>query len=46
MKKLFSEFNIKNVKMKNCICIFLMVVGFSNDGFVIFENVECYKKLV
>lgn len=45
MKKLFKEFNIKNVKMKNRICIPPMVVGFSNDGSVTPENVERYKKL-
>ena len=45
MKKLFSEFNIKNVKMKNRICIPPMVVGFNPDGSVAPENVERYKKL-
>ena len=45
MQKLFREFNIKNVKMKNRICIPPMVVGFSNDGSVTPENVERYKKL-
>jgi 2,4-dienoyl-CoA reductase-like NADH-dependent reductase (Old Yellow Enzyme family) len=45
MKKLFSEFNIKDVKMKNRICIPPMVVGFSNDGSVTTENIERYKKL-
>lgn len=45
MKKLFREFNIKDVKMKNRICIPPMVVGFSNDGSVTPENVERYKKL-
>ena len=45
MKKLFSKFNIKNVKMKNRICIPPMVVGFSNDGSVTPENVQRYKKL-
>lgn len=45
MEKLFSEFNIKNVKMKNRICIPPMVIGFSNDGSVTPENVERYKKL-
>ena len=45
MGKLFSEFNIKDVKMKNRICIPPMVVGFSNDGSVTPENVERYKKL-
>ena len=45
MGKLFSKFNIKNVKMKNRICIPPMVIGFSNDGFVALENVERYKKL-
>ena len=45
MKKIFSEFNIKNVKMKNRICIPPMVVGFSSDGYVVPGNVERYKKL-
>lgn len=45
MKKLFNEFTIKNVKMKNRICIPPMVIGFSNDGSVAPENVERYKKL-
>lgn len=45
MKKLFSEFNIKNVKMKNRICIPPMVVGFAQEGYVAPENVERYKKL-
>lgn len=45
MNKLFSEFNIKNIKMKNRICIPPMVIGFGNDGYVTPENVEHYKKL-
>ena len=45
MKKLFSEFNIKNVKIKNRICIPPMVVPFAHDGYVAPENVERYKKL-
>ena len=45
MKKLFSEFNIKNVKMKNRICVPPMVIGFGHDGYVSPENVERYKKL-
>jgi 2,4-dienoyl-CoA reductase-like NADH-dependent reductase (Old Yellow Enzyme family) len=45
LKKLFSEFNIKNVKMKNRICVPPMVVGFSHNGYVASENVERYKKL-
>jgi len=45
LKKLFSEFNIKNVKLKNRICVPPMVVGFSNDGYVEAQNVERYKKL-
>lgn len=45
MKKLFSEFNIKNVKIKNRICIPPMVVPFARDGSVTPENVERYKKL-
>jgi len=45
VEKLFSEFNIKDVKMKNRICIPPMVVGFSKDGSVTPENIERYKKL-
>ena len=45
MKKLFSEFSIKNVKMKNRICVPPMVIGFRDDGYVSFENVERYKEL-
>lgn len=45
MAKLFSEFNIKNIRMKNRICIPPMVIGFSNDGSVTPENVERYRKL-
>ncbi|WP_341480412.1 NADH:flavin oxidoreductase [Clostridium cibarium] len=45
LKKLFSEFSIKNVKIKNRICVPPMVVGFSPDGYVAPENVERYKKL-
>lgn len=45
MKKLFSEFSIKNVKIKNRICIPPMVIGLSTDGYVSPENVERYKKL-
>ncbi|HEY8805227.1 MAG TPA: hypothetical protein VIM42_09020 [Clostridium sp.] len=44
MEKLFSEFSIKNVKMKNRICVPPMVVGFRDDGYVALENVERYKK--
>ena len=45
MKKLFAEFTIKNVKMKNRICVPPMVIGFRNDGYVALENVERYKEL-
>lgn len=45
MKKLFAEFSIKNLKMKNRICVPPMVVGFRVDGYVAPENVERYKKL-
>ncbi|WP_026881121.1 NADH:flavin oxidoreductase [Clostridium akagii] len=45
MKKLFTEFSIKNVKMKNRICVPPMVVGFTDDGYVANENIERYKKL-
>ena len=46
MKKLFTEFSIKNVKMKNRICVPPMVMGFSdNDGYATSENVEHYIAL-
>jgi NADPH2 dehydrogenase len=45
MKKLFTEFQIKNVKLKNRICIPPMVIGFAEDGFVAPENVERYREL-
>jgi len=45
LKKLFTEFNIKNVKMKNRICVPPMVVGFRADGYVAIENIERYKIL-
>lgn len=45
MKNLFSEFSIKNVKVKNRVCIPPMVVGFSPDGYVAPENLDRYKKL-
>ncbi len=45
MKKLFTEFNIKNIKIKNRICVPPMVIGLTNDGYVTLENVEWYKEL-
>ncbi|EHJ00914.1 NADPH dehydrogenase [Clostridium sp. DL-VIII] len=45
MKKLFSEFSIKNVQIKNRICVPPMVVPFASDGFVTPENIERYKQL-
>lgn len=45
MKKLFSEFSIKDVKIKNRICVPPMVVPFANNGYVTSENIERYKKL-
>ncbi|WP_373687901.1 NADH:flavin oxidoreductase [Clostridium estertheticum] len=45
LKKLFTEFNIKNIKLKNRICVPPMVVGFRPDGYVAIENVERYEKL-
>ncbi|MBU3191367.1 NADH:flavin oxidoreductase [Clostridium bowmanii] len=45
MKKLFTEFSIKNVKMKNRICVPPMVIGFRDDGYVASENVERYTEL-
>ncbi|MFT8347567.1 NADH:flavin oxidoreductase [Clostridium saccharoperbutylacetonicum] len=45
MKKLFSEFNIKNVKVKNRIFIPPMVLSLSNEGYVTSNNIEHYKRL-
>jgi NADPH2 dehydrogenase len=45
MKKLFSEFNIKNVRIKNRICVPPMVIGLSTDGYATLENLERYKEL-
>ncbi len=45
MEKLFTEFSIKDLKMKNRICVPPMVVGFRVDGYVAPENVERYRKL-
>ena len=45
MKRLFSEFSIKDVKIKNRICVPPMVIGFGQDGYVSQENVDRYKKL-
>ncbi|MHC1681416.1 MAG: NADH:flavin oxidoreductase [Clostridiaceae bacterium] len=45
MKKLFSEFKIKNLKIKNRICIPPMVIGLTEDGYVTKENVERYREL-
>jgi len=45
LEKLFTEFNIRDVKMKNRICVPPMVIGFRADGYVAIENVERYKSL-
>jgi 2,4-dienoyl-CoA reductase-like NADH-dependent reductase (Old Yellow Enzyme family) len=45
LKKLFSEFSIKNVKIKNRVCVPPMVIPFAHDGYVSPENIEHYKKL-
>jgi len=45
LKKLFSEFSIKNVQMKNRICVPPMVIGFAHDGYVAPENIQRYKQL-
>lgn len=45
MRRLFTEFSIKNVKMKNRICIPPMVVGLTEDGYVTAENIAWYKEL-
>ncbi|OPJ65445.1 NADH oxidase [Clostridium chromiireducens] len=45
MKRLFSEFSIKDVKIKNRICVPPMVIGFGQDGHVSPENVDRYKEL-
>lgn len=45
MKKLFTEINIKNLKIKNRVCIPPMVVPVAEDGYVTSSNVERYKEL-
>jgi len=45
LKKLFTEFSINNIKVKNRICVPPMVIGFRYDGYVAPENVERYKAL-
>ncbi|BCN31840.1 NADH-dependent flavin oxidoreductase [Anaeromicropila herbilytica] len=45
MKKLFSEYELKNIKLKNRICVPPMVVGLTEDGYVTLENVEYYRRL-
>lgn len=45
MKKLFTKFSIKNIEIKNRICIPPMVVGLAKDGYVTAENIEHYKEL-
>lgn len=45
MEKLFTEFKIKEMKIKNRICVPPMVVGFTEDGYVAEENIERYKAL-
>ena len=45
MEKLFTEFKIKEMKIKNRICVPPMVVGYTEDGYVAEENIERYKAL-
>ncbi|WP_338059173.1 NADH:flavin oxidoreductase [Clostridium beijerinckii] len=45
LKKLFSEFSIKNIEIKNRICVPPMVVGLAKDGYVTSENLDRYKEL-
>lgn len=45
MEKLFTEIKIKEMKLKNRICVPPMVVGFTEDGYVAEENVERYRAL-
>ena len=45
MKKLFSEFKIRNLKIKNRICVPPMVIGLTDDGYVTKENVDRYREL-
>ncbi len=45
MNKLFSEFEIKNLKIKNRICVPPMVVGLTEDGYVTEANIERYRQL-
>lgn len=45
MEKLFSEFSIKNIKIKNRICVPPMVIGLTEDGYVTKENIDRYIDL-
>lgn len=45
MKKLFSEFKIRNLKIKNRICVPPMVIGLTDDGYVTKENIDRYREL-
>lgn len=45
MEKLFTEFKIKEMKIKNRICVPPMVVGYTENGYVAEENVERYRAL-
>ncbi|MBK1812132.1 NADH:flavin oxidoreductase [Clostridium sp. YIM B02505] len=45
MTKLFSEFSIKDVKLKNRIAVPPMVIGLAEDGYVTSGNIERYREL-
>ena len=45
MKKLFTQFNIKNIEIKNRICVPAMVIGLGKNGYVIPETIDHYKRL-
>jgi 2,4-dienoyl-CoA reductase-like NADH-dependent reductase (Old Yellow Enzyme family) len=45
LEKLFTEFKIKEMKIKNRICVPPMVVGYTEDGYVAEENIERYRAL-
>lgn len=45
MQRLFSSYKIKNLELKNRICVPPMVVGLTEDGYVTQENIERYKAL-
>ena len=45
MKRLFSEIEIKNLKLKNRICVPPLVMFYGEDGFVTEKNLKHYQEL-